>query len=130
MSSLTSWIGILRGWTSSSIERLLGRSVTIDDLWLLSRVTESETRLHELIEWRIQRASLIAKGTVGTAASFVVTLLVAQFKAELQVSSALVACAVAGAVLVGALGIYIQHRVVVLETEYSWLLYVLRLLNP
>jgi hypothetical protein len=109
---------------------IVGPPPTIVDLWLLAISPDSDTRLHELLDWRTQRAATIAKGAVAAAISFVVTLLVAQFKSELHVGSLWVALSVAGAACIALFGIYIHRRAVLLESQYATFLYTLSLLGP
>jgi hypothetical protein len=109
---------------------LVGPRLTILDLWLLAESSEGQTRLHELLDWRTQRAAAIAKGTVSTAVSFVITLIVAQFKADLQIPSGWVAFAVAGAAAFALAGAYVHRQTVVLEGHYTLIVYLLRQFTP
>jgi hypothetical protein len=68
-------------------------------------------RLHEMLDWRFQRVTLVAKGLVGSAAGLVTTLLVASFKGELQVASRWIFVAVAGAAVVALIGLAFLRRV-------------------
>jgi hypothetical protein len=109
---------------------LVGSRLTILDLWLLAGSPDAEARLHELLEWRTQRAAAIAKGTVSTGVSFIVGLIVAQFKAELNVPDSWVVVAVTGSVMFALAGVYVHRRTVVLEGHYTTLVHLIRQLAP
>lgn len=109
---------------------LIGPEPIVRDLWLMAGSADAEQRLHEHLDWRAQRATAVAKGTLGTSVSFVVSLLVAQFKAELHINSWLVAGAVGGAVAIGIPGVYVLNRVARLQAGYPVYLLALRLLAP
>jgi hypothetical protein len=108
---------------------ILGPEPTIDDLLVLAATPDGEAHLMQLLNWRVERASLVAKGTAGVAVSFVITLLVAQFRAELHIGAGLLAVALVSAVLIAGFGVYVLRRLALLDTHYPQLLYLLRLLS-
>ena len=115
----------LEGW-------LLGPpGPTINHLAMLSYASEDkgQERLHELVEWRVQRATTVAKATVGAAASFSTALVLSLFKNELHIASAVLAVALVLSLLSASFGIYTMRRLASLSSDYSVLLVLLRLLR-
>jgi hypothetical protein len=105
---------------------------SIDDLAAIAFATnaeEAQDRLHELIDWRVQRVMAVAKGAAGSAASFATALLLSTFKQELQIDPALLAAALACSLLIASIGIYLLRQLASLTTHYAAMLVLLRVLR-
>ena len=89
---------------------------------------QRQERLRELIDWRVQRAMTVAKGIVGTAASFAAALFLSLFKNELHIKSGVLIAALVASLFVASFGIYIVRRLVGLNSAYGAMLSLLRLL--
>ena len=121
----------MRAWLIKVEESLLGPLGP--DLGVLALLAfgaqgERQQRLNEVMEWRQQRATLVAKGTIATAVGFVTSLVLSAFKAELEMPAALFIGALGGAVVVALCGLYVLSRAKLVEVEYALLLALLRLL--
>jgi len=110
---------------------IFGPLPTIEELLALAFGAPASVpeRLHHVLEWRFQRVTLVAKGLVGSAAGFVTALLVASFKGELQVASRWIFVGVAGAAVIGLIGLAFLQRVASIGRDYAVFVALARLLS-
>jgi hypothetical protein len=104
------------------------RPVSPTDLTFIAYAGGQQERLHEVLEWRATRGMALAKGTLGTAASLLAGLLLAQLKHETKVGSGWLIAAVAGSLLVAAPGLLMLRRLAEQERVYPLLLAMMRVL--
>jgi hypothetical protein len=83
-------------------------------------------RLHEQLDWRVQRATVVAKGTIGTAASFGIALFVSIFKSELDVPPGILIAAITVSLFSASFGVYTLRRITVLNNNYGALVALVR----
>lgn len=113
----------MRFWPARVEDFLLGPlRPEFDDLVLLAAGAESPQRLKEMLDWRMQRGTMVVKGMIGGSIGLLTPLVLAGFKDELKIPLGVMIAAVIGALLVALPGLYVLYRLSRLSSGYAALL--------
>ena len=83
-----------------------------------SGVEDPEARIQKLFEWRFDHAMSVAKWALGLAASLVVVVLVAYFRAPTNIDLTELGYALLAAFISGSYGVYVLFRLRSINAEF------------